>query len=167
MAPSLGKAAAIRDLHKLIDSASHQFFKGAAQQVRKAAIGGDDLSVKREREQHILEGVDQVAITALRTLHDLEELLNLGGGWRLSRQREGSHQGAQPGHFAPPGNGICAQQGHEENQGDGKSFQLPGERSKRPPGNQGQAQSQRCKQNKPKQPEPAFSSGHGIQGIDR
>lgn len=135
--------------------------------MREAAIGGEDFSLKRERQQHIFERVDQVAITALGTLDNLEELLNLGGGRRLSRQREGSHQGAQLGHFAPPGNDICAQQGHEQNQGDRKSFQLPGERSKRPPGNQGQAQNQRYKQNEREEPEPAFSSGHGIEGIDR
>jgi hypothetical protein len=46
LAPSLGEAAIIRDFHKLIEPASHQFFKRAAQQMREAPIGREDFSVR-------------------------------------------------------------------------------------------------------------------------
>src|SRR5215471_15527634 len=51
--------------------------KSASNQVGKAAVGSADFAIEADRHQHIVERVDQVAITLLRTLDDGEKLVEL------------------------------------------------------------------------------------------
>jgi hypothetical protein len=137
---------------------SHHFGKWAAKQFREAAINGEDFSLKRERQQKIVKGIDKIAIAALRALHDFEELLHLPRSGRLGLMREVVDQSAQLGHFAPSRNRIGTKKTDQQNQAEWKSVQFPREQMDGLPGDKSQSHSERNEQDYRKQPQAAFAS---------
>ena len=61
-------------------------WKRSADKIGKAAIDGADFALEGEREQNVVEGIDQVAIALLRALDDGEELVESAGRW-VARRR--------------------------------------------------------------------------------
>ena len=63
-----GGAASVHQVQEFIEGAADEIGKGLSDQIGEAAIGGYDASIEGDGEEQIIEGVDQVAIAALRPL---------------------------------------------------------------------------------------------------
>ena len=89
--------------------------KEIADKIGKTAIDGADFAVEVECEKHIVEGIDEVAITLLGALDDGEKLIHLAIAGRLGVARfEAFYETAQLGHFLSALPGVHTEQSHED-----------------------------------------------------
>ena len=102
---------------EFIERAADEIGKGLSDQIGEAAVGGYDASIERDREEQIIEGVDQVAIAALRSLDQLKQLFELPGvGGRGGSLFEPAHQPVQLGHLLALRPSVDPEQADEQNQ---------------------------------------------------
>ncbi len=82
--------------HELTDVAADDLLKAHADEIGEAAIDGADFAIEREGQEHIVERVDEVAITLLRAFDDGEKLVEftIVSGFRIALL-ESLHQPAQ------------------------------------------------------------------------
>ena len=70
-------ARAFGYINEIIQRFTNQLGKGVPKQIGHGAIGGNNFAIQGDREQQILEGIDEVAISALRVFHHLEQFFKL------------------------------------------------------------------------------------------
>src|SRR5271169_4626131 len=70
-------AVAAALFEELANLAADDLLVVGADEIRKAAIHGADFALQRERDENVVEGIDEIAITLLGTGDDGKELINL------------------------------------------------------------------------------------------
>ncbi len=64
-------------LHEFGQRPADNLLEGRGDEIRKTAVDGADLAVEVERQQNIVERVNQIAIALLRPCNDFEEMIEL------------------------------------------------------------------------------------------
>src|SRR5258707_288287 len=71
-------------LHKIGDRPANNLLKGQADKIGEPAVDSAQLAIKRDGQENIVKGIDQIPIALLRALDHREELVNLFAGHRSS-----------------------------------------------------------------------------------
>ena len=146
-------AVAAALFEKLGNLAADNLLVVGADEIRKAAIHGTDFTLKRERNENVIEGIDEVAIALLGTGDDGEELIDLlfarGSGIPLLQAGD---QAAQLGDFAVAFPGVGDEQSDDEKQKRQKRFVAQRESFYGAPGDEGKADGEHEKQKKSEAP---------------
>ena len=94
------------------------------QRFGKALVDSLDAAVEAQIEDQVIEAVDQVAIAALRAGHHVEHFFDLRFGDRgVGALLHAAKKGPQFDHFFALVPNINAEEAHENDQADRKSFE--------------------------------------------
>ena len=112
-----GGAASVHRVKEFIEGAADQIRKGLSDQIGEAAVGGYDVPIERDREEQVVERVNQIAIAALGPLDQLKQFFQSSdvGGSRGSLL-EPTHQPVQLGHLLAFGPSVDPEQADEQHQ---------------------------------------------------
>ena len=128
-----------------------------AQDIGKAAVGGENFARVGQRKKQIVEGVDQVAIPLLRPLDQIEEFLDLSdGGLRRGALLQATHQPAQLGHLPRLPQRVGAEQTHQNHQADRQRPSFQGDSASCMPGHQRKPAGERQKNHQGETPQAGF-----------
>src|SRR5450432_2698864 len=115
---------------------AYDFLKRGAHQVGKRAIDGAYFSFERHGDQNIVERIDEIAITLLRSADPVKKLVDLFFAGRHSiALLDSLDQATQLRNFLRTLPYMRAEKGHQQHQSDGQSFEAMCKRPQRAPGN--------------------------------
>src|ERR1043166_7801727 len=134
MALQCTRALAPSVFEKFREMGANDSLKGGSHQIREAAVGGAYFSVQCDRDQNVVEGVNEVAISLLRPLDYGKELVHLAIAGRSGDSLfNTADQTAQLGNFLVSPPGIDDKNRDHRQESGKKELIAPGESANRLP----------------------------------
>src|SRR5215471_5637527 len=123
------------------------FLKGCSDQVGKAAVCRSNLAIECHGNEHVVERVDQIAVTLLRALDYGKELIELAIAWRIrGALLDTAHQPPQLGHLLVTLPCINNDGGDDDDQCRKQELKAPRERANGLPGSRDVCQRKQTEQ---------------------
>src|SRR5882724_64819 len=105
--------------HEIGQGPADDLLEGQADQIGEAAVDGSDVSFQSEREQNVIERIDQVAVALLGALDYGEQLIELPVAGRFGiALLQATNQTAQLGNFPGPLPRVPTEKNYENDQAD-------------------------------------------------